>query len=125
MRSMHRMSFAALALMLGFACTAYAGTSPQTMIYKANQALEQNPKDGKAYYNRGTALLELEQYDKAVSDLTQAISLEPKAADAYFNRGMAYRYQKKNTRPSLTFQRRSSSFRRNGSITLNGATRGS
>ena len=86
-----------LVLMPAGAYTAYASTSPETIIYKANQALVTDPKDAKAYFNRGTAQLELDNYAEAVKDLTQAISLEPKAADAYFNRGMALRLGKKNS----------------------------
>src|SRR3989338_5651 len=76
-------------------CTAYASTSPQTMIYKADKALEQDPNDAKAHYNRGTAHYNLGDYETAVSDLTQSIRLESNAADAYFNRGLALRHQKK------------------------------
>jgi len=52
--------------------------------------------DAKAYYNRGTAQLGLDNFTEAVSDLTRSIEFEPKAADSYFNRGLAYRLQRMN-----------------------------
>src|SRR3990167_9566777 len=90
---------------LGGAYTAYASTSPETIIYKANQALVTDPKDAKAYFNRGTAQLELDNYAEAGKDLTQAISLEPKAADAFFNRGMAMRLGGKNNEAIQDFSK--------------------
>src|SRR3989338_8611857 len=95
MKTVRRVSVFIFVFMLASVYAAYASTSPETMIYKADKALETNPNDAKAYYNRGTAHYNLGDYDAAVKDLTQAIQLEPKAPDAYFNRGLALRHKKK------------------------------
>lgn len=92
-------------LALFLAAPAWAKTSPETLIYKANKALTSDPNDAKAYYNRGTAQMELGNFTAAVEDLTQSIRLEPDAADAYFNRGLAYRYQKINDRALEDFSK--------------------
>ena len=60
------------------------------MIADANKAIALDPKDVKAYVNRGRAYVQLEQYDAAISDLSRAIKLDPKNADAYAMRGGAY-----------------------------------
>ena len=46
--------------------------------------------DAAAYYNRGIAYGNLENYTAAIADFTSAIRIEPDAADAYYNRGLAY-----------------------------------
>ena len=105
MKFFNRIIIIYFAVMLSVVHIAHAGTSPQTMIYKANQALEKDPKDAKAYYNRGTAQLNLDNYEAAVSDFTRSISLEPKSADTYFNRGLAYRLEKKNSEAIQDFSK--------------------
>jgi len=45
---------------------------------------------GGAYYNRGTTLLLMKRYDRAISDLTMAIQTNPGFAQACTNRGSAY-----------------------------------
>jgi tetratricopeptide (TPR) repeat protein len=45
--------------------------------------------NARFYYNRGTAWLDKEEYDKAIRDLDEAIRLDPKGASAYDNRGVA------------------------------------
>jgi len=62
------------------------------------RAIELDPKDTKAYYNRGLAYSNLRQYQKAIDDYTRTIELDPKLAIAYYNRGTVYdelrQYQK-------------------------------
>ena len=63
------------------------------------RAIELDPKDTKAYYNRGLAYSNLRQYQKAIDDYTRTIELDPKFATiAYYNRGTVYdelrQYQK-------------------------------
>ena len=60
MRTFRLVSIFLLVFITAGAYTAYASTSPETTIYKANQALVTDPKDAKAYFNRGTAQLELD-----------------------------------------------------------------
>ena len=52
-----------------------------------DKAIELNPKDAKAYYNRGNAKHQLKQYKEAIADYDKAIELNPKDANAYNNRG--------------------------------------
>ena len=96
-------SIISLMLILGVNGAAFA-ESDNLMIYKANKALELNPDDAKAYYNRGTAQLVLENYVEAVKDLTKSIELEP-SADAYFNRGLAMRLGKNNAQAIEDFSK--------------------
>jgi tetratricopeptide (TPR) repeat protein len=42
-----------------------------------------------AYYGRGTAYIELEQYERAIDDYNKAIELDPNCADVYYNRDLA------------------------------------
>ena len=56
-----------------------------------SSAPEVHPKDAEAYYNRGIAKLDKDDFDGAIADNTRAIELDPKLTDAYFNRGNAKR----------------------------------
>jgi hypothetical protein len=55
-----------------------------------NKAIEINPSDADAYYNRGVVYHGEGQYDQAISDYTKAIEIDPRYANAYNNRGLAY-----------------------------------
>ena len=54
-----------------------------------DKAIELNPKDARAYYNRGNAKHQLKQHKEAIADYDKAIELNPKDAKAYYNRGNA------------------------------------
>ncbi len=54
------------------------------------QALEINPLDAEAYYNRGFAYADLQQYSRAIANYDRAIEINPEDTDAYYNRGTAY-----------------------------------
>ena len=45
-----------------------------------DKAIELNPKDAYAYYNRGNAKHDLKQYKEAIADFDKAIELNPKDA---------------------------------------------
>ena len=47
-----------------------------------NKAIEINPRDAEAYFNRGTAYGNKAQYDKAISDFSKTIDINPRDADA-------------------------------------------
>lgn len=65
---------------------AYAGA-----VEHFNAAINIVPDYGNAYYNRGTAYIQLRQYQKAIDDFTRAIDLKPyDAVYAYDNRGAVY-----------------------------------
>jgi hypothetical protein len=55
-----------------------------------NAAIELNPDNADAYFNRGDAYDEIGEYEKAIADYSKAIELKPGDALAYFNRGNAY-----------------------------------
>ncbi len=54
------------------------------------QIIELDPKDAKAFCNRGVAYDNLSEYQKAIKDYDQAIALKPQYAEAFYNRGVAY-----------------------------------
>ena len=53
-------------------------------------AIEINPQNAAAYYNRAVAHYGLGNYQEAVDDFTKAIELEPKNGKAYYNRAIVY-----------------------------------
>lgn len=55
-----------------------------------SKAIELNPNDADAYYNRGCTYAEAGEYDKAIADYSKVIEMEPGSADAHYNRGCAY-----------------------------------
>lgn len=61
-------------------------------IKKYSQAVELNPDDVEAYYNRGNSYKGLQQYDLALEDFNRAIALKSDYADAYDSRGTTYYY---------------------------------
>jgi tetratricopeptide (TPR) repeat protein len=65
------------------------------LIDAYNKIIRINPKDADAFYGRGNAYLDLNQYDNAIKDYSEAIQLKPDNVDAYYNRGIAYRILKK------------------------------
>src|SRR4030067_1139983 len=61
------------------------------IISDSNRAIEKNPRDFEAYYNRGNAYDDKGEYDLAIADFNKAIKIDPKDAKAYYNRGIVYR----------------------------------
>ncbi len=57
------------------------------------RALEAEPHNSFAYYNRGITRDRMGAYDGAVEDFSMAISLDPHNADFYHNRGFSLRKQ--------------------------------
>jgi tetratricopeptide (TPR) repeat protein len=55
-----------------------------------NQAIQLNPKYGRAYVNRGSAWGTRGDLDQAIADYNQAILLDSKDTKAYCNRGMVW-----------------------------------
>ena len=53
-------------------------------------AIELNPQDAAAYFNRGVAYQDSGEHKKAIEDYSKAIELDPEDADAYKIRGEAY-----------------------------------
>jgi len=61
-------------------------------INEYNKLILKQPKNTKAYFNRGISYFYTEQYDLAVVDFDKVIELDPKFADGYNFRGLAYSY---------------------------------
>jgi serine/threonine-protein kinase len=59
-------------------------------IKKYDEAIQLNPQDASAYYNRGLAKYNLGNNEEAIQDYDEAIRLNPEFTNAYFNRGLAY-----------------------------------
>ena len=59
----------------------------------------------EAYYNRGEANAELEDFKAAIADFTEAINLKPDCADAYCKRGLAKLCLDKKSEAKVDFMR--------------------
>ncbi len=55
-----------------------------------SHAIELNPNNTIAYYNRGIAYGDKGAHDHAISNYSKAIDLQPDYTDAYYNRGNTY-----------------------------------
>jgi tetratricopeptide (TPR) repeat protein len=55
-----------------------------------DNAIAKSKGFSKAYYNRGLARGQMQDYKGAVADFTKAIIYDPTYAEAYYNRGLAY-----------------------------------
>ena len=55
-----------------------------------SRAIELNPKNAKAYSDRGVAYGEKGNHKLALKDFKKAIQLHPNDAEVYYNRGVAY-----------------------------------
>ena len=58
-------------------------------IEDCSKAIELNPENAIAYYNRGGAKLRQENYRGAIEDYSKVIELNPEFVIAYYNRGNA------------------------------------
>ena len=63
-------------------------TSPGA-ISDYSKAIELDQKNSTAYYNRGFAKFDLQDYKGAISDYSKTIELDPQNVTAYHNRGSA------------------------------------
>jgi TPR repeat/Tetratricopeptide repeat len=61
----------------------------ESAIEDYNKALDINPQDAEAYYNRGNAKYNQGDLETAIEDYNKAIDINPKYANAYNNRGDA------------------------------------
>ena len=53
-------------------------------------AINLNPNFTEAYYNRGLAYANLQNYEQALADFSKAVELNPSLAEAYYYRGNIY-----------------------------------
>jgi len=69
----------------------YEGGEYSKAVADCNEAIELNPNDTDAYYNRGCTYGEMGEYEKAIADFDRVIQLNPSDTGAYYNRGLAYK----------------------------------
>ena len=62
----------------------------QEAIAGYDEAILRNPMHPLAYYNRGTAYLDLGQYQPALNDYSEAIRVSPGDAEVYAARAFCY-----------------------------------
>ncbi len=59
-------------------------------IAEYDEAIRRNPMDRLAYYHRGTAYLDLGQYQPALNDYSEAIRVSPRDGEVYAARAFCY-----------------------------------
>ena len=69
-----------------------------------NRAILLNPDKAIAYYYRGLAHYQKNEYDNAIRDLNEAILLEPSDPTAYYYRGFIYLEQGKEAQAQVDFE---------------------
>ncbi len=62
----------------------------QETIAEYDEAIRRNPMDRLAYYHRGTAYLDLGQYQPALNDYSEAIRVSHGDAEVYAARAFCY-----------------------------------
>ncbi|MDJ0715109.1 MAG: tetratricopeptide repeat protein [Prochloraceae cyanobacterium] len=62
----------------------------QRVIFSCTQKLLRNNRDFLSYLERGRAWIQLQEYDKAISDLNFALEIDSKNPQLYYVRGLAY-----------------------------------
>jgi len=59
-------------------------------ILEYNKAIENDPGNALAYFNRGVTYYDKDEYDRAILDYTKAIEIDLRFPEAYYNRGIIY-----------------------------------
>jgi TPR repeat protein len=75
---------------LNFCRDALGAQKWQQAVALCTKAVERDPKDARAYTNRGVAYLERYQDDKAKRDFDEAVRLDPDLPQALLNRAMVH-----------------------------------
>lgn len=75
-------------------------------IVQAGKAIELEPKQGFAWYVRGTAQIHKEEFKKGVEDLNEAAKLVPNDPLVYNNRGIAWQKLGDEAKAKADFERR-------------------
>jgi tetratricopeptide (TPR) repeat protein len=74
-------------------------------IHLYAQYIKQNPKNPKAYYQRGKAYFKIKDYNAAISDLNKAMQLVPNDAHLTGERGLIYFMAKKENKAMADFDK--------------------
>ncbi len=69
------------------------------------EILKMDPENAEAYYNRGTAYVELKHKMLAIRDFTKAIKINPKYTEAYIARGRVFLEMKNYKKAFKDFQK--------------------
>jgi Flp pilus assembly protein TadD len=70
-----------------------AGCDYQLKLLELNQALDKNPKNTEALYNRGTLRYEMGDVQGAIVDLTKFSELEPHDPSGHAKLSIVYRHR--------------------------------
>ncbi len=68
----------------------FAIASKTYRIDRFSEAIKRDHENALAWFNRGTALLDVRNYRAAIKDFSRAIELDPTDRGSYNNRGIAY-----------------------------------
>lgn len=79
--------------------------APDDVLRDLNRALELEPANSKAWYNRGMLYWDAGKTDGALTDLNRAIELTPNVADFYYSRGSLYQSLKNYLRATEDFSK--------------------
>ena len=75
-----------LLFMTSAQCQQTAGhVSHSELLQVFGKAIEINPQDADAWYNKGVALYNLGRYEEAIKAYDEAIKLNPQDTDAWYN----------------------------------------
>lgn len=69
-----------------FGVSAFNQNNFELSIELFSYAIEKDPKNSNAYYNRANAYYEIGETTKVIEDFTNAIKINPNFESAYFNR---------------------------------------
>lgn len=79
--------------------------APDDVLRDLNRAIEIEPKNSKAWFNRGMLFWDVGKTDNALADLNRAIELAPNTADYYYSRGSLYQSLKNSSRAIEDFSK--------------------
>src|SRR5262245_13793197 len=65
--------------------------NPSVILMHLTAAIERNPRNARAYNERGKLYVRLDKLQEAIADYTKALEIEPNFNQALGNRGLAYR----------------------------------
>lgn len=73
-------------------CEPSIGNSGDKFIAECDEVIRLDPKNAKAYHNRGWAWAIQSKFDRAILDYNESIRLDPKNAKLYYDRALAWEF---------------------------------